>query len=283
MTQSEKRIIIRNFEAQHIRLIVRGDDLGMTQGSLVAFEQAFNEGVLTCASIIVCAPWFEGVEDLCKRNPQWCVGVHLSLVGEWRGYRWRPVLPWDRVTSLVEKDSFLFQSPDELWNHKPKIEEVEAELKGQINLALDKGLDIQYFDTHYMGSSRFPGLGGILERISNEYDLPRSGTLGETLLGSIYQIPFDQKTKIATQMLEDLDPGLWLWGVHPGIDSPEQNALIHTKPDDVFIGVGVGKHRAAETTAITSNEVKSVIKRRRIQLISYRDLRDAKLDNLVSE
>jgi len=36
--------------AQDIRIIVRGDDMGMTQGSLAAYEKAFNEGVLTCAS-----------------------------------------------------------------------------------------------------------------------------------------------------------------------------------------------------------------------------------------
>ncbi len=98
-----------------IRLIVRGDDLGMTQGSLAAFEKAFNEGVLTCASILVCAPWFEGAADLCRRNHTWCTGVHLALVGEWRGYRWRPVLPWDKVSSLVDEDGFLYAYPDELW------------------------------------------------------------------------------------------------------------------------------------------------------------------------
>jgi hypothetical protein len=43
-------------EAEGIRLIVRGDDLGMTQGSLVAFERAFKERVLTCGSTLVCAP-----------------------------------------------------------------------------------------------------------------------------------------------------------------------------------------------------------------------------------
>jgi len=79
--------------AKEIRLIVRGDDLGMTQGSLVGVERAYREGILTCASLLVCAPWFEGAIGLFKNNPGLCVGVHLSLVGEWRGYRWRPVLP----------------------------------------------------------------------------------------------------------------------------------------------------------------------------------------------
>ena len=50
--------------AEEIRLIVRGDDFGMTQGSLIAFEKAFDEGVLTCWSVLVPAPWFEGAAEL---------------------------------------------------------------------------------------------------------------------------------------------------------------------------------------------------------------------------
>ena len=123
-------------EAEEIRLIVRGDDLGMTQGSLVAFERAFKEGVLTCGSTLVCAPWFEGAAALSRSNPGWCLGVHLSLVGEWRGYRWRPVLPWDKVSSIADEDGFLFGYPEELWARRPKIEEIENELRAQINLAL---------------------------------------------------------------------------------------------------------------------------------------------------
>ena len=98
--------------AGEILLIVRGDDMGMTQGSLVAFERAFNHGILTSGAIQVPAPWFEAAAELAKKNPGWCVGVHLCLMGEWIGYRWRPVLPWDKVPSLVDKDGFLFQTPE---------------------------------------------------------------------------------------------------------------------------------------------------------------------------
>ena len=94
--------------SEDIKLIVRGDDMGMTQGSLVAFEKAFNEGILTCGSILVYAPWFEAAAKLSKKNPGWCVGVHLGLVGEWRGYRWRPILPWNKVSSLVDEGGFLY-------------------------------------------------------------------------------------------------------------------------------------------------------------------------------
>jgi hypothetical protein len=93
--------------AGEIRLIVRGDDLGMTQGLIAGFEKAFKEGVLTSASIQVPAPWFEAAADLAKQHPQWCFGVHLTLIGEWRGYRWRPVLPWDQVTSIGGYGTFV--------------------------------------------------------------------------------------------------------------------------------------------------------------------------------
>jgi len=63
-----------------------------------------------------------------------------------------------------------------------------------------------------------------------------------------------------------------LWVVHLGIDTPEQNALVHTHPDHVFPGGGVGKHRAAELGVLTSPEVKSIIQIKGIKLTNYRDL-----------
>lgn len=257
--------------AEEIRLIVRGDDLGMTQGSLVAFERAFREGVLTCASLLVCGPWFEGATGLLKNNPGLCVGVHLSLVGEWRGYRWRPVLPWDKVASLVDEDGFLFRHPEELLARKPKLEEVEAEWRAQIGLA-KKRVKVEYLDAHYMGFSAYPGIEDLIRKISRGHGLPVSGWMGEKRVPGVYKVPVEEKRRKAEAMLEGLSPGLWLWVNHPGIDSTEQNALIHSKPEDVFTGGGVGKHRAEETNVLTSAEIKKIIERKGIRLTGYRDL-----------
>ena len=259
-------------KAQDIRLIIRGDDMGMTQGSLVAFERAFNNGVLTCGALQVPAPWFEGAAELCSKNPGWCVGVHLCLIGEWRGYRWRPVLPWDKVSSLVDEDGFLFRYPDELLANNPKPEEMEAELRAQVELAIKKGVNVQYIDIHYGGLDR-----EIVNKIGRDYDVPVSGTMGEKRFGSIYMTPVEQKIERAVELLEKLEePGLYIWVCHVGIDSPEQNALIHTLPEHIFPGGGVGKHRAAETNALTSIEVKSIILKKGIKLTNYRELWEEK-------
>jgi len=265
-------VSVMHAEAEEIRLIVRGDDLGMTQGSLVAFERAFNEGILTCGSVIVCAPWFEAAAALSRNNPDWCTGVHLSLVGEWRGYRWRPVVPWDRIPSITDEDGFLLGSPGELWGRKPKIEEIEKEFRAQINLALRKGIRVQYLDTHYMGPSSYPGLEEVIRKLAKDYDLPVSGLMGEKRLRGIYSTPVAEKKSTALKMLEEMTPGLWLWIFHPGADSPEHEFLIHTDPKDVFTGGGVAKHRAEETKVLTSPEIKTAILEKGIKLTNYKDL-----------
>jgi hypothetical protein len=256
--------------AEDIRLIVRGDDLGMTQGSIVAFEKGFKEGVLTCASLLVVAPWFEAAADLIRRNPTWCIGVHLCLIGEWQGYRWRPILPWGKVPSLVDADGFLFPAPDELWSNKPKPEEVEAEFRAQINLALKKGVKLQYIDLHYAAND---DVKKIIRKLSKEYGLPISGTLGEKYAISVYKTPVNQKLEAALKLINQLTPGLWLWVAHPGIESPEQNSLVHTSPEDRFTDGGVGRHRAAETDVLTSRVVKEAILKRKIRLTTYQGLR----------
>ena len=258
-----------------IRLIVRGDDLGMTQGSLVAFEQAINNGVLTSASLQVPAPWFEGAVELIHENPGWCVGIHLTLVGEWIGNRWRPVLPYNEVPSLVDEDGYFHRYPDELNAHNPDPKEIEAELRAQIALARKKGVEISYLDNHYGAVTKCPGGNEILEKLSREFDLPISGRVeGENVCRGIYSVPKEEKLESTVEMLSELTPGLWMWYCHPGIDSPEQNALIHTSPNDMFID-GVGPHRTAVLEALTSLEVRTMILNKGIILTDYKEVWDA--------
>ncbi|MHB9028257.1 MAG: ChbG/HpnK family deacetylase [Candidatus Latescibacterota bacterium] len=250
-----------------IRLVVRGDDMGMTQGSLDAFERAFNRGILTSGAIQVPAPWFEAAAELAKKNPGWCVGVHLCLMGEWIGYRWRPVLPWDKVKSLVDEDGFLYQTVDDVKAANFKPEEMEAELRAQIELALKKGINVQYMDVHYSGVDP-----KIRDKLAKEYNLPVSMGFGEKRIPGIYMLPEKEKTQALVKQLEALTPGLWIMVNHIVTDTPEGNALIHAAPSDMFPGGGVGKHRAAELDAICSFEVKTAILKKGIKLVSYHQL-----------
>ena len=194
---------------------------------------------------------------------------HFSLVGEWRGYRWRPVVPWDRIPSITDEDGFLFGSPGELWGRKPKVEEIEKEFRAQINLALKKGIRVRYLDTHYMGPSTYPVIEGVIRKLAKEYDLPVPMWMGEKRLRGIYTTPVAEKKGTALKILQEVTPALWLWVFHPGVDSPEHEVLIHTDPKEVFTGGGVARHRAEETNVLTSPEIRSIIRKKNIQLTHY--------------
>ena len=259
-------------EENKTNLIVRGDDLGMTQGSIVAFEEAITKGILTCASIQVAAPWFEAAVELTKKHPDFCFGIHMTLIGEWRGYRWRPVLPYDKVSSIVDEDGYLHTSPEALFAGNPKPKEVEAEIRAQIDLALKKGIKICYLDQHYINFDLLPQGEMIKKRLSEVYNLPISGQVGEQRGVSIYSTPVEEKTAVAVKQLEELGSGLFLWVCHPGIDSPEQNALMHSYPEHVFKDQGVGKHRAAVLKALTSYDAKAAVIREGIILTDYKKI-----------
>jgi predicted glycoside hydrolase/deacetylase ChbG (UPF0249 family) len=271
--------LITNAQAQKkqeesIQLIIRGDDLGSTQGTIEAFEQAINKGVLTCASIQVPAPWFEAASELAKKHPEFCFGIHLTLIGEWRGYRWRPVLPYDKVPTLVDEDGYFYQSPADLLAANPNADEVEAELQAQIELAQKRGIKISYLDNHYLDIDTIPGCNNLNQKLATKYGVSVSGQVGEKKVKGIYFVPEEQKLEWAIGRLEELTPGIWLWNCHPGIESPEQNALIHSFPDHIFPGQGVGAHRAMVLDVLKDIAVKSIILKRGIILTDYNKIKE---------
>ncbi len=161
---------------------------------------------------------------------------------------------------------------NELWAKRPRLEEIEAELRAQIILAQKKGLRVDYIDTHYMSLNNYAGLEAIIRKIATDFNVPISGTIGERRMRGIYKVPLKKKEEEAIKMLEELSPGLWLWVNHPGIESLEHSALVHTKKEDIFSDGGVGEHRAEETRVLTSKAVKKIIHKKKILLTSYRDL-----------
>lgn len=257
---------------QSVELIVRGDDMGMTHSANEAFELAFNRGILTAGGLIVPAPWFEDAARRCRENWLWSVGVHLCVNAEWQDYRWGPVLPYNLVTSLVDKDGYFFPTAQAFLNNNPRVEELEKELRAQVDRALDRGLRLDYLDTHMDSLETKEEYRAVVRKIAREYGLPISGECGEDReFFNIYSVKPELKEKVLIEKLQTARPGLYLLVVHPGLDTPEERAIVDLNPDGLK---EVYKYRSAEVKAITSPRVKKVIARRNIKLLSYRDLRE---------
>lgn len=264
-----------------IRLIVRGDDFGYSRASNPAMEQAFDDGIMTSASVLVPGPWFAETAAMLRTRPERSAGVHLTITSEWNRLRWRPVLPISEVPSLVAPDGYLwgfgYSGPKpEDWpadgapwaEHAPDPAEAEREFRAQIERALSLGVRLDYVDCH-MGMACREELLPITRKLAAEYCLGVSGagSLNEKRAQPDY--PDDTPEGILTglvEMLENLTPGLWLYVGHPAVDTPELRAV------DTNSGERWALRRSSVLAAWTSPQVRAVIERRGIELVSYREL-----------
>jgi predicted glycoside hydrolase/deacetylase ChbG (UPF0249 family) len=255
--------------AEPVELIVRGDDMGMTHTCNLAVQKSFQEGILTCSSIIVPSPWFEEAAQMCREHPEWCIGVHMTLNSEWRGYRWKPVSPYSEVPSIVDEDGYFYPTTEAFLEASPELEDIDKELRAQMELAFKRGIDIQYIDGHMDTARATPEIREVLLKICQDYDLPLSRESEEQQM-SIYEVPHKEKKKALAEKLKELESGLWLLVVHPGLDTPEERALVDINPEGL---PDVALNRAAVTEALTSKTIQRIIEQRGIQLTDYRKLR----------
>ena len=269
--------------AEAIRLIVRGDDFGYTHASNVAMAGAFDNGIMTSASVLVPGPWFAETARMLRERPERSVGVHLTITSEWNALRWPPVSPAGAVPSLVAPDGFLwafgYRSPEPVdwgedaapWaSHAPDPAEVEREFRAQIERALELGVRLDYVDCH-MGMACREDLLPITRKLAKEYCLGISSVslFGEKRLSAKGETntPADF-TKALVEALEGLTPGLYLYVDHPAIDTPELRAV------DTNSGERWGDIRSAVLAAWTAPEVRAIIERRGIELVGMRELFD---------
>jgi predicted glycoside hydrolase/deacetylase ChbG (UPF0249 family) len=150
--------------------IVHADDVGMCHAANVGAFQVLREGPATCGSIMVPCPWFQEAVDLAKANPEVDLGVHLTLNAEWPHYRWGPVAGRSAVPSLLDDQGFLPRTSLEV-AQRAKPEEVEVELRAQVEKALDAGIDVTHIDSH-MGTVFFPPFLEIYRKLATEFQVP---------------------------------------------------------------------------------------------------------------
>lgn len=150
--------------------VVHVDDIGMCHAANVGAFEALENGPATCGSIMVPCPWFLEAAGRARANPRLDLGVHLTLNAEWTEYRWGPVAGRSRVPSLCDREGYLPRSVIEVLKNA-RLEEVEIELRAQIDLALAAGIDVTHLDSH-MGSVFFPQFFDLLARLAADYRLP---------------------------------------------------------------------------------------------------------------
>ncbi len=158
------------FQSSDKVVIFHIDDVGFSHSSNVASFECLDFGLASCGSVIVPAPWFLETAAICRNNPQYDIGVHLALTCEYDQYRWRALSSVDPATGLLDEERCLWRTSEEaVANISP--EAAEMEMRTQIQVALDSGINVTHIDTH-MGTVVNPKFIQSYIALAYEFKLP---------------------------------------------------------------------------------------------------------------
>ncbi len=256
--------------AQPAELILRCDDIGMCHAVNMALVRVLEKKIPLSVSMMVTCPWYQEAAEILRGHPDVALGVHLTLNAEWKGYRWGPVAGRGSVPTLVDSTGNFFPSRALFFAHNPDLQEVETELRAQIERALETGLRFDYLDYHMGTAVDRPDFRALVERLAREYRLGISRYFGEADVSGLYGTDPARKTDTLAALAQTLQPGsLRLMVFHIGLETPEMDALVDLNS---FGLTQMSRHREAELRALTSDRFLSLLKENGVRLFTYRDL-----------
>ena len=269
-------------------LIIHADDVGVSQSENAATFFAMEKGSVSSASIMMPCPWMGDVAEYARTHPNLDFGLHLTLTSEWKNYKWGTVTPDNQVPSLLNKNGYLYSSVDSLYKFG-RVEEVEKELKAQIERAKQFGIDPTHLDSHMGSLFASPEYLQILLKMGREYNVPV--LLNKEGFKQAYNIDLDKYTtdkdvlvdkilmaapkdfdngmdKFYTSVLKSLQPGLSCILLHAAYDNAEMRAITVEHPD-----YGAA-WRQADFDFFTSKKCRDLLKKQNIKVITWREIRD---------
>jgi len=272
-------------------LMIHADDAGMSKASNDAIIETFEAGTVTSASIMMTCSWVPGYRTWMKDNPDLCQGVHLTFTSEWDDYRWGPVLGRDTVPGLIDANGFFPGSVGEVVQNA-SADEVEMELRAQVDLAERMGIEVTHIDSH-MGTlfatpayferfmkvaieKQIPMLiaGGHLTEAGKDNPesinmlrpiVPAVWNAGLPVLDDIdtrsYGWKTTDKVEQFKQVVRDLNPGVTWFNVHPTMPSEEAKQITDNR--ELLWG---------DYFALTDPSLMDVIKEEGVILTSWKEL-----------
>ena len=274
-------------------VIFHVDDAGMSHDSNMGMLDAMTKGVATSTSVMYPCPWVPEFAKILKEHPDLDAGVHITLTSEWGKYRWGPVAGKKAVPGLVDEEGCLWHDVHQVI-FKATPDEVETEIRAQIDRALTMGIKPTHLDSH-MGTifdsipfferylkvgieTGIPVLvpGGHLTYIARKtpFMIPTARQMakkawdgGLPVIDDIHTGDHDckgpeQKKEQIINFLKTVKPGITEFIVHC------------TRPTEIFQFIsGSGPMRFAELEEMMDPDVKKTVEEQKIILTTWRELK----------
>jgi predicted glycoside hydrolase/deacetylase ChbG (UPF0249 family) len=265
-------------------IIVHADDLGETHSVNAAAINAMEGGTINSASLMVPCPWFPEIADYAKSHPDGDFGLHLTLTSERVYYRWGPVAPADKGSSLVDQNGYFHHDWEK--NEHINAKEVEIELRAQIERALAMGVRPTHLDSHqYRLIINGKELFDVMLRVAHDYKLPifvtrdwfaehpyLEASLGpnDIVLDHTVTIepglPAEKWAEFYLTALKNLKPGVTEFVIHPGYDDDELRAATRER------STWGSAWRQRDYDFFTSDQFREILAQQKIKLVTWREL-----------
>lgn len=152
------------------RLLVSADDFGWAHGVNRGIIDAHRRGIVTGASLLANGNAFLDAVELAEDTPALSLGVHLNL------YRGLPVLPADRIPSLLGADGWFLGSWKEILARLVAGRVSMAEVKAEFGAAIEKveaaGVTPVRLDSE-KHLHLWPSLFDVVCELAHEHGIPR--------------------------------------------------------------------------------------------------------------
>ena len=265
-------------------IIVHADDLGETHAVNAAAIKSLEAGTVNSASLMVPCPWFPEVADYAKSHPDADFGLHLTLTSERVYYRWGPVAPADKVSSLLDENGYFHHD----WERNQQIDakEVEIELRAQVERALAMGVHPTHLDSHqYRLIMNGKEIFDVMLRVAHDYKLPifvnkdwfadhpyLQQSLGpdDIVLDHTItiepEVPPERWADFYISAFKSLKPGVTEFVIHPGFDNEELRAATRER------STWGAAWRQRDFDFFNSDQFRQILVQENIKLITWREL-----------
>lgn len=273
-------------------LIINSDDVGMCLGSTQGSIEGIEAGIVTSVTAMMPCPWVPMFANYLKQNPDVCTGLHLTLCSEWDDYRFMPVAGKNQVPGLTDPMGCFWDNNKLLGQHAT-ADEVETEIRAQIDRAETMGIKISHMDSHMWSVFSKPEFLERYVKVAIDKKIPVR-IVGGPVKGYTWEAdpkfvelcaPHIEKLwEAGLPVLDDMHAASYNWdttdktehfidairNLKPGVTE----FVVHlTKPDDTTDRITGGRtHLYGDYKALTNPRILEVIKEEGVILVSWSDL-----------
>lgn len=254
-TEAEKL----GFPAGKKVIILHADDVGMCEEANRATVQLLEANQIQSAAIMMPCPDAEEFIQWAIAHPKKDVGLHLTLTSEWKEYRWSSITPSNSVYGLIDSEGMLWSNVSDVVKHASP-QEVETEIRAQIDRSIALGYQPDHIDTHMGTLYGHPDYVEVFFKVAEEYGIPanvidltdqelvdRFRKLGYPIdckvieLAVNYKLPklddfgyvpgagtYEEKVENFKSYIQSLSPGLTEIVFHPSVESEQLKSITHS-------------------------------------------------------